>query len=68
MRDAENSKVLFVFCAALRAQIARHDGLLQPAVARLRTRLLRDPKLGRNVVMPAISATAASAMRRKAIS
>ena len=66
MRDAENSKVLFVFCAALRAQIARHDGLLQPAVARLRTRLLRDPKLGRNVVIPAATVTAPSAMHRAA--
>ena len=36
VRDAENSKVLFMFRAAPRAQIARPDGRSQPALARSR--------------------------------
>ena len=53
-------QVLLGFCAALRAQIARPDGLSQPALARSRSCLFRDPKLGRNVVIPAATVTASS--------
>ena len=56
-------QVLLGFCAALRAQIARPDGLSQPALARSRM-VFCDPKLGRNVVIPAATVTASSAMHR----